>query len=460
MFAAGLWLFVAVACLVALHNWRWGLLLCVVAGLLQDPIRKVTPGTPGYFILASVPIYAAAGIHLMTAQPAIQRFFRHFPLTLFPTQLFLVALIASSVQTLGYGLSAAPLILLGGSFYVGWCPAVLLGFFLLRKDFAELDRPLTVVGALISLMLIGVFLEYAGVEAAAPWLGTVAMEQEWRRWTDNGQWIVMRSGFFRAPEIMGWHAATLVILSVYLLARRPAFALLWLAQAACGLACVALSGRRKMFILILLFSVLFALLTRGPQRRRILVYLVLAALAGGFGMTYAVDDDYVNATLSAFDSAGSRVSTHYYEGPLWLLGIVGPFGYGLGTKSQGAQHLAVSGVETPLVEGGFEKVLVELGIVGAAAALYFVATLFRLGYREFQRFRKERDHVVPEAALGAFILANVMAFLVAFQVYGDPLIGSLLGFSIGLVLSGKRLALQRQALVTDRARALPETSAA
>ena len=41
--------------------------------------------------------------------------------------------------------------------------------------------------------------------------------------------------------------------------------------------------------------------------------------------------------------------------------------------------------------------------------------------------------------LAAFLLANAMAYLVAFQVYGDPLIGFFLGFALGLVLSASRL---------------------
>ena len=55
------------------------------------------------------------------------------------------------------------------------------------------------------------------------------------------------------------------------------------------------------------------------------------------------------------------MTTHAYTGPLWLLGVVGPFGYGAGTKTQGAQHLSAS-IDTPLVEGGLETGLVELGI--------------------------------------------------------------------------------------------------
>ena len=54
--AIALLLFTAFACVAAYRNWRSGLLLCVVVGLLQDPVRKVTAGTPAYLTLTFLPI--------------------------------------------------------------------------------------------------------------------------------------------------------------------------------------------------------------------------------------------------------------------------------------------------------------------------------------------------------------------------------------------------------------------
>src|SRR5262245_49427048 len=122
-------LFVAVAAIVALRSWRVGLLLCVLAGVVQDPIRKVTPGTPPYLILAVFPIYFAIAFSLWHTRPATRIFVQHHPRTLLPFQLFVIVLVLSSLQTLTYGLQTAPLIILGWSFYLGWMPAVLLGFY-------------------------------------------------------------------------------------------------------------------------------------------------------------------------------------------------------------------------------------------------------------------------------------------------------------------------------------------
>ncbi len=443
IYAVLLFLFVGFATVVALRDWRLGLFLCVVVGCLQDPVRKVTPGNPAYLVLMVFPIYAAMAVSIWSSRPALKILIDQYPQTLVPAQLFFLSLIVSSLQTLTYGLSTAPIVVLGLSFYGGWVPAVVLGFFFLRRSFAELDFPLVVLAGVISLMLIGVPLEYADVKFSQPWLGMVAMKGEWRHWYSNTEYVRMLSGFYRAPEIMAWHGATLACVSLYLLVRRPRLGPVWLTLIAWGLACVALSGRRKMFVLVLLFAALFILFTEGRWRGRLLVCVLLGALGVGGVLVSTVDERYLEAAGTAFTHASPRVTSHTYSGPLWLLGIVGPFGYGVGTKTQGAQHLSVT-IETPLIEGGLEKMLVELGFVGTTAAILLALTLFRVVYRLSRRLLVTEGDTTPLAALLAFLAANLMAFSIAYQVYGDPLIGILLGFSLGLILSASRLATQHR----------------
>jgi hypothetical protein len=98
--------------------------------------------------------------------------------------------------------------------------------------------------------------------------------------------------------------------------------------------------------------------------------------------------------------------------------------------------------DVPLVEGGLEKIMVELGLVGLAVVLAAWFVLFRTGMRSYQRWQRAHGDPVPVAALIAFLGANVVCYLTAFQVYSDPLIGFLLAFVVGLVLSASRLALK------------------
>ena len=50
---------IALLSIHAVGNWRSGLLSIVLISALQDPVRKLTPGTPGWLVLASTPVLAA-----------------------------------------------------------------------------------------------------------------------------------------------------------------------------------------------------------------------------------------------------------------------------------------------------------------------------------------------------------------------------------------------------------------
>src|SRR3954447_7526511 len=58
-----------------LVDWRRGWLLAVLCGVLQDPARKLTPGTPVVMSLSIVIIYAVV---IFSAQMTLQRHARDF----------------------------------------------------------------------------------------------------------------------------------------------------------------------------------------------------------------------------------------------------------------------------------------------------------------------------------------------------------------------------------------------
>jgi hypothetical protein len=82
--------------------------------------------------------------------------------------------------------------------------------------------------------------------------------------------------------------------------------------------------------------------------------------------------------------------------------------------------------------------------------LVFVLFLMRIIVLSFRRVWASRMDSTPVAALAGFLVANALAYLVAFQVYGDPFIGFLLGFGGGLLLSASRLVAQQQWLQATR----------
>src|SRR5687767_7916156 len=50
--------FLAASCAYALVDWRRGWLLVIVCGVLQDPVRKLTGGSPVYISFLVVGLYA------------------------------------------------------------------------------------------------------------------------------------------------------------------------------------------------------------------------------------------------------------------------------------------------------------------------------------------------------------------------------------------------------------------
>src|SRR5688500_11647473 len=72
--------FLALSAVVALVDWRRGWFLAIVCGVLQDPARKLTPGTPVAMSFSIILVYF---VILFAAQHSLQRSFadmtRRFP---------------------------------------------------------------------------------------------------------------------------------------------------------------------------------------------------------------------------------------------------------------------------------------------------------------------------------------------------------------------------------------------
>ena len=328
--------FVLACCAAAIANWRTGLLLCVVTGMLQDPIRKVTPDTPAYMTLAFLPIYLAILIKVWPDHPFYGAVVRYYPRLRFPAVFVLVALLLSTLQTLSYGMAAAPLGILGLFSYAGGLPALFLGFYFARRDFSELDRPLMLYTGLTSIMLIGTPLEYFNVSFVAEWLGPVGYHgNHWVRWYGDEQGIEMISGFFRSPEIMGWHAMAMVVVSVYLLVRRRAPFSLWVLTIIWGLVCILLSGRRKMLLMAVIFVIVFILASQGARRGKLLLGVFAALVVLVPLLRYVMDARYIATAESVLPATGARLIDQSLQDLIMLAPRVGPFGYGIGNAHPG-----------------------------------------------------------------------------------------------------------------------------
>jgi O-antigen ligase len=249
----------------------------------------------------------------------------------------------------------------------------------------------------------------------------------------------------------------LVGVSLYLLARRPKMPWPWLVTTFWGLFCILLSGRRKMLFMSIIFAGIFVLATQGTRRLKLVISLGAILLVIVPLLVSLIDERYLATAESTLPATGDRILHQTVAGPLWLFPEIGVFGFGVGTRTQGTQHLDIE-TDVPLTEGGLEKILVELGIFGTLAFLLGFLVLIRCAVQCYRQAAAAGMFDLTRAALLAFLVANFAGFTTAFQIFGDPLVVVLVGFSLGLLLSVPRLAYERRAAPRLRYDELKEAS--
>lgn len=442
-FLLGLSLLFALRTLV---GWRKGMMLMIILAAIQDPIRKLVPGTPGWLVLVSAPIF------IVTVFVCVSRtrrwwpgFKKSFPAIAVGLQLLVVLCLPAAVISATYGAGSWQLTLLGAFSYGLIFLAVITGYHYAR-NLGDIRKLLVFYCVVHGVLLTGSFLEYFKVLPNWSILGSAALGYDWIRW-GSGYTVDMISGFYRSPDVMGWHAAAVSMLSLVLaLTGKGIKRKVWIGVSMIALAALLLCGRRKMVYMLPVF--VFALLWMYWQAgRKGSAAAILGILLIPAGSVWLIGDVL----------GGESANTRYYQGEglsqsamtsIEVQGFgslattyaqSGFFGEGLGTGTPGSHNLQV---ERPRVwqESTSSRILVELGVPGALGFLAVILAIVMGLWRETLRQLKLR---APEgqyaAGLVAFFLANVGSLTVSGQILADPFIASFLGFMVGLVLSFARL---------------------
>jgi hypothetical protein len=447
---------------LAIVDWRKGLIAMIIVAFLQDPFRKLEVDKPVFFTVLVGVVFAIAYLRAQVNTrfvPTQIPGWKHFLRTPFLLWLVLLAAQAANAMVL-YG---NPIIVgIGALSYLAPLPALLAGYhFALKRGQKGIETWLTwyLIGAFI--VLPGIVLEYAGFD--------------WKVLGDVGESFVMfqedtilnaNSGFFRASETAAWHTSTAICVLMLLSSVRRistkrvvGVVVIILALLAIGV----LTGRRKMFVEIIIFlSIYVSLLARFGKGG---VKLAVGALAGGLFsfvlMTWLVDER--PSTIAGQDSMvfqryAERSATVRYdvadrfvglglEPVEWAIDGFGWFGGGLGVASQGAQHFG-GGAEVfgGAGEGGLGKITAELGVPGLVLAFWFAFAALRYGWHVLV-FVSGRSSSVARLAYGlvAFLVANLAVFFVATQLFGDLFILLMLGLVSGFFLATPVLAERERA---------------
>ncbi len=437
-----LFILIVAACAVAVYRWRWGVFAAIFVGLLQDPLRKMVPGVPSYLAMCSVPVWGATLVMaLYTGEVTARRFLSGFPKLAQWVSVFGVYLFFPAAQYASYGRGTWPIMLRGAAGYF-------TSFFMLATgwQFARSERSVTRVLSfyvlLTSVLLIGGPLDYFGLAKGWAAIGTEVMDKVWVTYRMGSEGFFMYAGFFRSPDVMGWHAAMVVMISCLLaVLSRGWMRWVWIALAIWGFSNLWICGRRKMVAMLPIFGAIFLFLTfkfRSVTRAVPIAGLVLLiAAAGWYGVTRTYHetevDKFYGSTLGDLEG---RVVGHGISAVAETVRQAGFFGYGLGMGQQGVHHIQA---EKPRLwqEAGPGKIVAELGVPGGILFLCVGGVLLWTAY-SVVGLRAGSFLFTTYAGVLALLGANAASAVVSAQIFGDLFIALFLAFLMGLLLSGGR----------------------
>ncbi len=436
---------VAVSTFMSLMNWRNGLYAMILIVAIQDPVRKLTPSASGALTLAVVPVLLAITIGLISSQKRWWQDFKHiFPQIDKRLNLLFLTLIPAAMLSATYGPGSWLLTLFGVFSYGIIFLAILIGFYFPRSV-DDIQRLMASYCLITVLLLTGAFIQYFDLMPGSVLVGTAALDFNWIRYSDD--YVVdLIAGFYRSPDIMGWHAAATVLFSFTLsLAARGSRRWGWLGICAVGIAALFFCGRRKMFYMLPVFAVSLIWMFWQANRKSkaiTIVGLMAIPLIGiiAFGDWLSPESAFVSYYTDHAADTYSQLESHGFRALMTTVRQSGFFGSGLGVAAPGSHHLQVA---RPRVwqESGPSRIMVELGVPGFCAMLAVVAGLITTAWTQVKPHIRARSPIGYYAAgMFAFFFANVCSLVVSGQILADPFIASFLGISIGLVLSTVRFA--------------------
>jgi len=444
----------------ALTGWRRGIALMIALAAVQDPLRKLVPGTPGWLALMTAPVFLAAIIASATRTRGWwQDFRRHNPRIASGFLLLSLLSLPAAVLSATYSAGSWMLTLLGIFSYSVIFLSVVAGFHYARGN-GDVRRLLALYCIVHGLMLTGAFLEYRHLFPGSRLLGSWALGYQWIRWGE-GYTVDMIAGFYRSADVMGWHAASVTMLSILLgMTSNGRRRQLWFLLAMFAAASLLLCGRRKMVYMIPVFLLCLGFIYWQAGRSARVI-----ALAGFLAipvLSVAVIGDMIgegSANIRYYQGEGLQrdaldsITGQGFGNLRRTFQQSGLLGSGLGFGTPGSHNI---NVERPRAwqESATSRILFELGVPGALGFLLVMLAIATKLWRIVIGQLKQRTRLSGTVAgLVAFFMANVGSLVVSGQILADPFIAAFLGFLVGVTLSAPALTNPR--LVLKAARPLP-----
>ncbi len=452
--------------LIAMLDWRQGMYMCVLMGIAQDPLRKLAPNQPVYYVGLVGVVFAvawlrAALVRVPLSPSAIGGWRENLKV---PFTIFVALVLAQAFHSfIAYG--SAFMSFIGLLVWLSPIPAVVLAYqFATRRGASGVRRWMLVYVAIALVSLSGVYLEYIGMQS--PLLGEIG---EGQIIYDVGTVLKAYSGFFRASEIAAWHTAAIACFVFMLsMGKKPTLirVVVALGMIALLVSLGILTGRRKMLVEITVFISVYVFLVAWLQRgmARLAVAVLAAGAIGYIAIVGFVAPDLVqrSASKTTYVENAQRIEGYAVRGQSVFadlparvndLGVApvvsalnnfGWLGAGLGTGSQGTSDVAEKhNINRGSSEGGLGKIAMELGLPGLFMSVWLLIALGKHVYRLLVMTAQiSAPHTRMAYGFVSFLVANAAAFSVATQAYSDLFVLLILGWCLGFLLAMPVLAAQ------------------
>ena len=446
------------ATLISMINWRYGVILCVLFDGIRDPVRKVTPGYPVIITLTIAAIWMTTFLGACMHEPQRIRLARQFyPQSRTVGWCLACALVPAAIVSLVSYADGWILATIGLISYLFPIVGLTVGIAYVRSG-RDMLVPLAWYCLANGIIMIGALLEFKHY----PILGLKGMGVYWVR-HQLGYMIDLICGFYRSPDLLGLHAAHVLMFTTIIMMRARTHARwLWFPLAMYAAWCVLICGRRKMIVMPFIF---FAIIIFQGLRRGRMSFVVKAGAATAVVAAFAVAffpsetvTNYIRYAETSKTESWDRFSQSSGGGLIESIRQAGILGYGLGTATQGGTRLATHGHRT-WQEDGISRLGAEFGVPGTIFIFCALIGLARSVWKAIRALPIDSRASAMQFDFLAVAAANAGSFVVSHQAYsGDPSSIAIATMCLGYVLAIPLLGEEARTEAARRARSRATSS--
>ena len=429
---------------VLLVNWRWGIYLIILAGFIQDPIRKIIPDQPVYFSVIVIIVFSIClGISF-----AINNNWRIRYITLenprleFCLLIYLGYILFSSIFSF-FSYGNVLVALLGISIYFSPVFSAVYANMLFDR-YRHITNFVSFYLVCISITILSIWMSVFGYDFKIfeEIGGGIDIYEHTIR-----NYLEVHAGVLRTSELAAWHLATGACFSLILAVQSRGLlgkAIFTLLTVLCLLTGI-FTGRRKMYALFAIFCLTLLLIVvyeaKGKQKSFVflavcLLSVIVVTLYFTFQQQILVlsfASDYLSRAFTVLGDSFDRLilTINAFEYTIQRMSFIGT---GIGSTGQGLVGYQNIGSNWN-AETGLGRLGNELGFIGFIILVVTAAIVF--GHIvTTNRIIQQHDERLSffQRALVAFLFANAINYFNAAQAYNDLFVLMILGLTLGCIL--------------------------